>query len=356
MVLSALALTQVSEVRSAASSRLSLFGDYSLADPAFLGLLPVVLLCVLWGRSARGRPRGSIGSLATQALPRSLRQRMLWLPTLLQALALVCVVLSLARPLRGNVQIATTSEGIDIALVIDRSSSMQYEDLETGRTRLDVVKDVVTEFAARRMTDREGAADNVGIITYARYPQLLCPFTLDVASLREWVEGVEMVRYREEDGTAIGAALAKAVAVLRESDARSRIAVLLTDGENNVHDITPLEAAELAAEEGVRVYTVAAGRYVYAQDWTGRISRSEQRIDTTELRQIAEQTGGRFYRAKDRAELEGIYAEIEALERTPRNEQRFEENYDLYPWFLLLGLGLYGGAWLSTATWARRLP
>ncbi len=343
------------QVRSAAESGLKLFGDYSLGDPLFLGLIPVALLAVLWGRSRAGRVRGRVPGLPGKGLPRSLRQRLAWLPTLLQLAALLLVVVGLARPLRGNVHQTSRSEGVDIAVVIDRSGSMRYDDLERGKSRLDVVKEVVGEFAERRMTDREFAADSVGLFAFARFPQLICPFTLDVGALLGWLDGVEMVERREEDGTAIGIALAKAVAVLRESDAKSRVCVLLTDGENNVDEITPIEAATLAGEEGIRVYTIHAGKYQYRQNWDGSVVPVQQRIDTTELVKIAELTGGRFFRATNREQLEAIYAAIEELERTPREELRFEETFDLYPYFLEAALALYALAWLCLGTWARRL-
>jgi Ca-activated chloride channel family protein len=166
---------------------------------------------------------------------------------------------------------------------------------------------------------------------------------------------VELVQYEAEDGTGIGRGLAKAVAVLAGSEAESKVVVLLTDGENNVDDITPATAADLAAEKNVRVYTVLAGRYVYQQDVFGRIFVSETELDPTELQAIADKTGGRFFRAKDRATLEEVYAEVENLERTPRTEQRFTETFDLYPLFLLPALVLYGLGWLSASTWARRV-
>src|SRR6185295_17546140 len=128
------------------------------------------------------------------------------------------------------------------------------------------VKEVVGDFARRRMTDSDNAADSVALITFARYPQLLCPFTLDEGAITGFLAGVERAKREEEDGTAIGVGLAKAVSILRESDARSRICVLLTDGENNIDDITPADATELAAEEGIKVYTIYAARYVYARD------------------------------------------------------------------------------------------
>ena len=341
-------------VRSAARGSFHLFGDYSLADPQFLALIPVAVLLYAWGRSRGGRVRGLVPVVPGRPI-RSLRQRFLWVPALCQLAALVLLPLGLARPLRGNVQSDVVSEGVDIALVIDRSSSMKFDDLEQGRSRLDVVKEVVGEFARRRMTDREGAADNCSLISFAHYPELLCPFTLDVDALLGFLGGVEMAAIPEEDGTAIGVALAKAVATLRPSDAASKVVVLLTDGENNVWDIKPDEAAELAAEENIRVYTIYSARYLYVRHSFRGWVPSERGFDTTELENIAELTGGRFYHARDKEHLEEIYAEIENLERTERTERRYEETFDLYLWVVLPALAFYAFAWLSNATWARRL-
>jgi len=342
-------------IRSAARGTWELWGDLALADPPFLILLPVAWALYAWGRSRRGRVRGRV-PLIPESPARSLRQRLLWIPAVLQLAALTLVVLALARPLRANVQRDVVSEGVDIALVVDRSGSMRFDDLERDKSRLEVVKEVVADFAERRMTDRVGAADNVALITFAHYPRLLCPFTLDVDALHGFLDGVEIVQRREEDGTAIGVALAKAVAVLRETDARSKVVVLLTDGENNVHDITPDDAAELAAEEGIRVYTIYAARYLYRHDpFRGYVPDTAGQ-DTSELQRIAEVTGGRFYHARDREALEQIYGEIESLERTERHERRYEESFDLYLRLLLPAIGCYVLVWLSGSTWARRLP
>jgi Ca-activated chloride channel family protein len=347
---------QLDALHSAASARLPLWGDYSLADPLMLAVLPLALAAWLWAR-ARGRARGRISVIS--AVPASLRQRLAWVPLALQLGALVCATLAMARPLRSNVQQDVHSEGVDIALAIDRSGSMQFEDLEEGKSRLEVVKEVVGEFAARRMSDRENAADSVALITFARYPRLLCPFTLDVDALNDpdagFLAQVRLVEREEEDGTAIGVGLAKAVAILRESDAKSRVCVLLTDGENNVDDITPADATELAAEEGIKVYTIYAARFVYARDPFRGVVATRQKADTSALEHMAEATGGRFFRATDRAELENIYAEIERLERTPRTEKRFEESFDLYPWFLAPALACACLAQLARASWWRRL-
>jgi Ca-activated chloride channel family protein len=345
-------LAQSGASQSAASARLPLWGDYALADPLMLAVLPLAFVLFLWVR-ARGRAQGRMSVVS--AVAPSLRQRLAWVPAALQLVAFACATLALARPLRSNVEQDVHSEGVDIALAIDRSGSMQFEDLEEGKSRLEVVKEVVGEFAARRMTDRENAADNVALITFARYPRLLCPFTLDVDALWGFLARVKLVEREEEDGTAIGVGLAKAVSILRESDAKSRVCVLLTDGENNVDDITPAAATELAAEEGIKVYTIYAARFVYARDPFRGIVATRGRADTSALERMAEATGGRFYRATDRGELEDIYAEIESLERTPRSELRFEETFDLYPWFLAPALLCAFVAQLGRAGYWRRL-
>ena len=354
-----LALLQASDIQSAAEARYHLFGDYFLADPYFLFLAPLGLLILWYGRREAGTEAGrvpTVDAALLHGLPRTWPQRLAWVPTLFNALALIGVVLCLARPVRGNVMRTTTSEGVDIVLVVDRSGSMKYEDLERGKSRLEVVKEVVGDFAVRRMTDRVSAADNVALVTFAKYPQLLCPFTLDAGALMGFLDDLKLVQHEAEDGTAIGRGLVKAVALLSETDAQSKVVVLLTDGENNVEDIQPRAAAEAAVEEGVRVYTVLAGRFVYQEDVFGRVHPTERELDSTELEAVAELTGGRFFRARDRAGLEQVYGEIEALERTEREEQRFTQTFDLYDLFLLPTLLLYLLAWVCRSTWARRLP
>jgi Ca-activated chloride channel family protein len=338
--------------RSAAGADLELWGDVALADPLFLLAVPIGLACVWAG--TRPSLRVAPGANAPLGLKPSLRQRLGFLPALLQAACIVALGIALARPVRTDVLRSETGEGVDILLVVDRSGSMAIPDMDGEQTRMDVVKDVVADFAQRRMTDREGAADAVGLMTFALYPELVAPFTLDDRALLSFLEGVDVVRREAEDGTAIGTALAKGASLIGESKAKSRVIVLLTDGENNVNDIAPLEAAEFAASAGVRVYTILAGRYQYTFDRFGRRVAREVELDPTELKAIAEQTGGRFYRARDREELEGVYEEIEELERTEREVVRTLLTYDLYPHWLLGGLLSYLLAQLLSATWLRR--
>jgi Ca-activated chloride channel family protein len=351
----ALLAQEADAVKSTAEAQWHVFGSYFFANPWFLLVAPIAMLAAWWGRVASGRDAGRVSALPGGRVPSSWAQRLGWIPLALQINAAALIAICLARPVRGNELRTTTSEGVDIVLAIDRSGSMQYPDLDPKANRLEVVKEVVGEFAARRMGDKVGAADNCALVTFAKYPQLLCPFTLDIGALTGFLKGVELVRHEAEDGTAIGRGLAKAVSVLAHSPAKSKVVVLLTDGENNLHDIEPQAAAQLAAEQGVRVYTVLAGRYVYVQDLFGRVTATERELDSSELEKIAEMTKGRFFRARDRASLERVYKEIESLERTPRTEQRSIETFDLYPEFLVPALALYALAWLSHATWARRL-
>lgn len=340
--------------RSVAEGRLELVGGWSLADPWFLLVAPLVAAGLWWARRPAGRVTAE-ATLVTSVRP-SWRQRTRGVPVLLQVAAVVCVSVALARPLKGKVEFQSESEGVDIALVVDRSGSMQHEDLEKGRSRLEVVKQVVRDFAARRMGDREGAADACALIVFAHYPQILCPYTLDVDAITGFIEELKPVTNRAEDGTGIGVGLAKAVQTLQASQARSRVVVLLTDGENNIDDIPPLEAADLARKQGVKVYTIFAGRYAYAFDAFGRAVPTQREIDTSELQEIALRTKGRFFRARDQAELERAYAEIEALERTKRVTTQHAESYDGYRLWLLPALVLQALAFLAWRTVWRSLP
>lgn len=345
-------------LRSAAQVRLELWGDYALGDPWFLLLFPLGLAALWWGRGRSGRVRARVSAIPAVAMPKSAAQRLSFLLPLFQIAALGLTTVALSRPLLGNELQTTTSEGVDIALLIDRSSSMLLPDLseDGSQDRLEVVKSVVADFATRRMTDREGNADNIALISFAHYPQVLCPFTLDVGALQGFLETIEIVDPGgQEDGTAIGIALAKAVAMLSESEAKSRVVVLLTDGENRIPDITPIQAAELAKAEGIRVHCIHAARYVYIEDAYGRFVPTDRPSETRELERVAEITGGRFFKAKDREGLEGIYAAIEELERTPREEQRYVETFDLYPKFIWPAILCYLMAWFASATWVRRL-
>lgn len=341
--------------RSAGTPRLPLWGDYALAEPWYLFVGPLVLALAALVRGRRAA--SASGGLPRAGLPRTLRQRLAFCVPLLHVLAVLLFSVALARPLRTNAQTQDTSEGVDIMLAIDRSSSMQLRDmvepLGSGPRRIDVVRDVAIEFARRRMTDRGYARDAVGVLGFARYPELISPLTLDVDALEGFAEELRVVP-TPEDGTRIGAALAKAVALLENSEAKSRVVVLLTDGQENRDPvITPLEAADYAKREDVKVYAILAGKRE-PDRLRGGTALSNRELDDTEMRAIAERSGGSFYRARDKEELENIYAEIERLERTPRRSLLTVEAFDLYPPVLLAALALYVLAWIGRSTVFRR--
>jgi len=298
-----------------------------LGDPAFLWLLLPLVLVGLWVRRRRELALDGGSEHVLAGLPRTLRARTRWLPGLLLLLACALVVVALARPLQGREEARVLTEGIDIMLVVDTSSSMLHDGLEPGVTNLDVVKEVVSQFIGQREHDR------LGLMSFAALPRTECPLTLDQEAVLQHLQQVQCVQQNgPEDGTAIGVALGHAARKLSDSDAKSKVVVLLTDGENNVVEIDPEEAAALCADLGIRVYTVGAGRVV-DRDVFNRPMEVPMR--TALLESIAATTGGRFFRAKDATSLASVYAEIDELERTEREDLRYTDFDDLYPWLLV---------------------
>jgi Ca-activated chloride channel family protein len=268
-------------------------------------------------------------------------------------LVLLVALVALARPQQGIRQTETETRGVDIVLALDLSPSMRAEDFRPNN-RLSVAKETAREFIKQRDHDR------VGLVAFAGTAFTVCPLTLDHDVLLELLDGLDFGMV--EDGTAIGMGLATAVARLKESKTPSKVVILLTDGENNRGAIDPLTGAELARAFGVKVYTVLVGRGgvvpVPVDDplMGRRIEMVRMEVDETTLRQIAERTGGRFYRATESQALEGIYANIDRLERAPIRSVDYRDYQDLGPW--LLGLAAVGLAFqvFSAATWAMRLP
>ena len=317
-------------------------------DPLLLILLalPLLLLWLEWRHGKRWQV--SVPSVAPLAKRRSAKSRLRQALPALRALGLAGLILALARPIGDRTRAPIEGQGIDIALVVDVSGSMKSEDMARNESRLDVVKSVLRPFVKARDGDR------MGIIAFARYPTTVCPFTLDSATVAKFIDKLEPVSLLAEDGTAIGVALAQAARRLKRSTAKSRIVVLLTDGANNVDDITPEEGAKLAAELGIRVYTILAGR----ESGGGPLAQifSEERVDAKPLMGIASATGGKFFRAEDASALAGIYREIDALEKTKFKEARYESFTDLFWMFASQGLAFLFLASVLDHTWLRRLP
>lgn len=294
---------------------------------------------VLWGRLPESRSRVAAGVLRVlEALP--------WI-------ALGLAVLSLARPQQGVAQSEIDSKGVDIMLVIDTSPSMRAEDMGGG-DRLAVAKATAREFVRARPHDR------LGLVGFAATAFTQCPLTLDHDTMAELVDALDYGI--AEDGTAIGMGLATAVQRLRESRTPSKVAVLLTDGENNRGAIDPLTAADLARAMNVKVYTVLVGRPSMAPVpvpdpvFGTTVVMQPVSVDERPLREIARRTGGRFFRAGDSAALAGIYEEIDRLERAPVRALVYREYHDLGPLLLAFAAGVLGLSLLSSATWGFRAP
>lgn len=340
--------------------------EWEFRDPWFFVLL--VLAPIVYWLASRATSLLCYSSRSiVEGMPRSLRQRLVNLPAWLLALGTAALVVSLARPRTPQVSTKVSSEGIAIMMLVDLSSSMNARDLvEEDRSvdRLDVVKDVFEAFVlgGSRTAGKGRPDDLVGLITFAGYADSICPLTLDHGNLTGIVDDLQIVSEQSEDGTAIGDGLGLAVERLRRSKARSRVAILLTDGVNNAGVIQPIKAAELAADNDIKVYCIGAGTNgmapIPATDMFGRtvLVSQQVRIDEKTLKQIADETGGEYFRAENKEALARIYAEIDELERTEVSEIRYLQYTEHFGYFVASGMGLIGLASLLAGSIFRKLP
>lgn len=277
----------------------------------------------------------------------------------LRTVALALLIIALARPQQGIENTRITSEGIDIVLALDVSGSMRAQDftIRGERTdRLTVVKNVVHDFINKRVNDR------IGTVVFARYAYTQCPLTLDYGVLLQFMDNVNIIEDPEEDGTAIGSAIATAVKRLKDSEAKSKIVILLTDGRNNIFDIDPVTASEIAKTFGIKIYTIGVGTYgdvpYPMQDFLGRTVLRPVRIDIDEdtLKQIAENTGGSYFRATDFAALKNIYTEIDQLEKTKTQADVYMDYNEKFEYFVLAGLFLLIAEIVLANTRFRKIP
>lgn len=315
----------------------------TFATPLLLWLLPAVALLAVLQIARRRRPADlAIGSLeAIRAASRpTWRLRLRWLPTALRWSAVALAVVALARPREGLAVTQVPSEGIDIVIAIDVSSSMTTPTRgEPGATRLSEAQDVVNAFVETLEGDR------VGLVIFQSRALALSPLTHDVTAIQRRVDGLAPGLI--DDGTAIGLGLSEAVALVEDSPARSRVVVLLTDGQNNAGAIQPEIAAQLASALDVRVYTIGF--------LSGAIGGQVQ-VNEVSLRAIAQSTDAEYYNARSREELAEAYADIGELERSRIGERRFVAFREYAPWFLLAALGLLLTESALRATWLRRYP
>ena len=338
--------------------------DWELRAPLFLlvGLL-APLVYVLASRLPAAVTYSSLSIVDGAAA--SLRRRLAVVPALLLALATLLLAVAGAGPRTGNAANRIKREGIAIAMVVDHSGSMAARDFvedDLSVDRLAVVKRVFRDFVAGGSFGKGRPDDLVGLIAFARYADGLCPLTLDHGNLLAILDDLEIVTEREEDGTAVGEGLALAVERLRDHPAASKVVILLSDGVNNAGDIDPLQAADLAAAHGIKVYAIGAGKTGFApfpiQVMGGRtvLRRAYVEIDERTLRAVAERTGGRYFHATDADGLASVVKEIDSLERSEITETRYLEYEEHYAGFVAVALLLMVSSGVLSGTFLRRLP
>ena len=329
------------------------------ANKEYFLLLLAIAPYVLWRLVYRhkGEPAMLMGdTFPFAAVPKSWKVKLAWLPTALRCLAFAMVVAVMARPQTFNSWGSKSVEGIDIMLAMDVSTSMLAEDLKPNR--LEAAKGVATEFISGRPND------NIGLSIFAGEAFTQCPMTVDHASLLSLLQSVRTdmaARGIISDGTAVGMGLANAVARLKDSKAKSKVVILLTDGSNNMGDISPMTSAQIAKSLGIRVYTIGVGTnkvapYPMVVGGTVQYVNIPVEIDAKTLGDIAAVTDGNFYRATNNDELSRIYKDIDKLEKTRLSVKKFSKRYEAYQPFALAALLLLLAEILLRSTVFRRIP
>ncbi|MFC1476104.1 VWA domain-containing protein [Candidatus Zixiibacteriota bacterium] len=329
---------------------------FRFASPIILALLitvPVILYIYFVRRRGHLTPIRFSDTRLVSAIKSTARVKQRHLVILLRALVLALIIVAAARPQAGTVMYEVTAEGIDIMLVLDISSSMKAEDFRPDN-RLGVAKGVIKDFVAGRSNDR------IGLVVFAKQAFTQCPLTLDYGVLVNFLEEVDFGLL--EDGTAIGLAVATGLNRLRDSKAESKVMVLLTDGVNNAGFPDPIPAAEMGKTLDVKMYTVGVGKpgkapYPVDDPIFGKRYRYlPDQIDEEMLRQMAELTGGLYFRAQTPEMLADIYDQISALEKTEIKSEQYTRYRELFSYFALAGLGLFLFELLLAHTRFRRIP
>jgi Ca-activated chloride channel family protein len=330
-----------------------MLGD-SFANPAFLWLLlliPAGAVYWWWRRRAMITTVQFSSLKAFEGAPRSLRERLKHIPLALRFLVVACLIVALARPQSVSSRENLSTEGIDIVLVLDISGSMLAEDFTPNR--LVAAKKVADEFVEGRTNDR------IGLVIFSAESFTQCPLTLDYPVLKNLLG--EVKNGMIADGTAIGLALANGVNRLKDSKAKSKVVILLTDGVNNRGEIDPITAAKIAATYGIRVYTVgvgAQGMAPFPVQTPFGIRRQMMQVDLDEktLVAVASMTGGKYFRATDNEKLKAIYQEIDKLERTKIEVTAYRKYTELFPQWLMAGTFLLLAEIGLGATVLRKVP
>jgi Ca-activated chloride channel homolog len=331
--------------------------DVTIPGWVFLlvGALVILTFSIFYGRMSRFTTSSlrysDIRMIKRVGAPGRGRYRVM-LP-ILRMLAVALLFIAMARPQSGSQERELSTEGIDIVMVLDISGSMKAEDFQPNN-RLFVAKEEIETFISKRVSDR------IGLVVFARTAFTQCPLTLDYDVLKSFLRQVDFGII--DDGTAIGTALATAVNRLKDSEAKSKVIILLTDGVNNSGEIDPLTAANIARTFDMKVYTIGVGRpgnshYTVDDPIFGkRVVYMANEIDEESLTQIAEATGGKYFRARSKGELGAIYEDIDKLEKTEIKVKQYVNYKELFPRFLIFGLILLFAEAALSQTVLRKVP
>ena len=331
----------------------------TFANPLYFILLVLLIPYIIWYvlKWRRSHPVMQVSNTdAFRHVGHTWKEYLIHVPFLLRLACISLLVVALARPQTTNNWKQTDVEGIDIMLCMDVSTSMLAEDLRPNRVK--AAREVAIEFISGRPND------NIGLTLFAGEAYTQCPMTVDHAVLVNMLQGMQCDMTQKgmiEDGTAIGMGLASAVARLKDSKAKSKVIILLTDGSNNRGDISPLTAAEIAKSFGIRVYTIGVGtnglaRYPMPVAGGIQYIQVPVEIDTKTLQSIASKTDGEFYRAKDTKGLREVYQQIDKLEKTKLNVKKFSRRYEAFVPFALGAILMLLLELLLRLTVLKRIP
>ncbi len=326
----------------------------SFKNPEYLFFLLLLLPMIFWyvWELRKADASMQISSIRKfKDMPKTARMKFRHLPFILRLLAFSFLVFAIARPQSSSNWRSESREGIDIMMALDISGTMQIDDLRP--TRLEAAKTVAIEFIQSRPND------NIGLVVFAGESFTQCPLTTDHSVLINLFSGVNYGII--SDGTAIGLGLANAVNRIKDGKAKSKVVILLTDGSNNQGDIAPITAAEIAKTYGIRVYAIGVGSHgtvnMPVQTAFGvRYQQVKSEFDEKTLENIAEMTGGQYFRATNTAKLRSIYQEIDQLEKTKISVQEYSNKSELYFIFALLALLFFLAEVFLRNSWLRTLP
>lgn len=332
-------------------------------DSVYLWLLIPLVAAVVWTYLKQREKNSSFKFSTVKILKtgtKSLKVFFHRLPFFLKIASLVFVIVALCRPQTADTKIKTNVEGIDIVIAFDISDSMLIEDMKP-LNRLEAAKERIQEFVRNRTTDK------IGIVIFAGEAFTLVPPTLDYELILSRIGEITTAQdARIKEGTALGVGLANAVSRLKDSQAKTRVVIFMTDGENNSGTIDPETGLELAKGYGIKIYSIGLGKDgptripIYVRDFMGNKMKTYQPFESTVneelLSKMASETGGKYFRATKEDSLKGVFDEINKLEKTKTDVNKYTKYTEQFPTYLLIAISLYLIAWLLQSTWLRRVP